>query len=107
MTEQATHEARRVAFDRTTGRYCVRYDPSSVRDLSTVLVQALADVKGVDPIEIPRLNDVVDPDAMNAIFRAKPDGTPREGGRLAFTLSGAEVVVHGDGRIQITPAEGG
>lgn len=93
----------RATVDRPEDRYSMRYDPSMDIELTSVVVDALADVAGVDPVEIPPLSDVVDPDAMNALFRPKPDGTPRTRGQLTFTHFGHEVVVEGEGRIEIAP----
>lgn len=92
-----------TTVDRTQDRYCLQYDPAGECDLSTLVVHALADVEGIDPAEIEPLNDVVDPDAMDDIFRPNRDGTPREGGQLSFAISGHRVVVHSVGRIEVVP----
>lgn len=71
--------------------------------VSIAVVEAVATAKGVDPVEIEPLYNVVDPDALDAIFRMHADGTPRANGRLTFTMESCEVVVHSTGRVVVTP----
>lgn len=69
--------------------------------LSDTVVRAVAEAAGVDPTELSTpLIDAVDPDALDALFRPRYGGSPRQSdGRVAFTTNGYEVVVHGDGRV--------
>lgn len=65
------------------------------------IVRTVADREGVEPTEIPPLHDVVDPDALNAVFSPTRRGTPRNSGRVEFTYCGHEVVVRSDGRVHV------
>lgn len=60
------------------------------------IVERVADVEGVDPVSLGRLNDVVDPDALNALVA---------GGRgpveIEFEYESHRVIVRGDGRIRV------
>ena len=84
--------------------YRAVHDPDGPAALSTTVVHALADCMGVDPTagEIS-LYDAVDPDALDALFRPKYDGTPRTGGRLAFVVDDHRVTITGGGEIVIEP----
>lgn len=67
------------------------------------VVKAVAEAAGHDdPIELDTcLYDVVDPDALDSIFRARGDVT-RTTGFVAFSLDGFEVSVYSDGRVDVT-----
>lgn len=49
---------------------------------------------------VSRIDEAVDPDALNRIVRPLPDGTRRTG-RVTFFFCDFMVRLHGDGRLQI------
>lgn len=49
------------------------------------LVEALGRALEDRFADTPPVYDVVDPDALNALFDARPDGTPRVDGVVSFT----------------------
>ena len=61
--------------------------------VSTTIALAVAALEDSDIEEVPKLAEVVDPDAMERLFAEKPDGRPREGGMLSFTLAGYEITL--------------
>lgn len=65
--------------------------------ISMDVVQTVADEKGVDPRELPPLNEYIDTDALNELVnRSKEDSTSAID--VTFTYSGLVVRVHdGDG----------
>ena len=70
------------------------------------IVTAVADARGIDPIEMDeRLYEVVDPDALGHLFAERSDGTPRRGGQLTFRLADCEVTVDGERRISVRVLE--
>lgn len=66
------------------------------------VVLAVADAKGVSPVALPPLNDVLDPDAFDAIINSFDEEAPWDHGRVTFTYSGYTVVVNGDREVSIT-----
>lgn len=86
----------------------VRTDSDSTNEsISTSVVAAVADSKGVDPLDLKeRLFDVVDPDALDALFEPGPFGAERDQGTVTFAMAGCEVVVRADGDVSATPIEG-
>ncbi|MXV63899.1 hypothetical protein GS429_17900 [Natronorubrum sp. JWXQ-INN-674] len=63
--------------------------------LVTAIVEAVADREDVAPTELqPPLYDVIDPDALTALFTAAGS---RDSRRVSFTYCGHAVVVDGDG----------
>ena len=85
-------------YDPRSRAYRLSYDPDDERELSTVVVSAVSKLMGV-PIEQVELNSVVHPGALNLLFSDRPNGGPREGGTLVFTLAGCEVTLEGGGEI--------
>ena len=70
------------------------------KEVSDIVVTSVAEAKGVDPLELEPLYDVVDPDALDTIFNSTDASSSME---LSFTMAGCEVVVCGDGEVNVTP----
>ena len=84
--------------------YHVQHELGTDRSLSTTVTMAVADVAGVEPSDIPeQLYDVIDPEALDALFEPKDSGAPRRGGRLTFSLYGHHVTVRGNGSVTVQP----
>jgi hypothetical protein len=72
------------------------------RSPSDTVVQVVAEAKGVSPIDLPPLQDVVDGDALNAVIESF-EGDPRGGlGSVTFTYGGYIVVVDGGGDVSVS-----
>lgn len=80
-----------------TGVYRANYDPDGATTLSNTVIEAIAEVAGVDPTRtaIP-LADSIDPDALDTLF-ADDEGDAQ----VSFTVCGLEVLVWSDGEIRI------
>ena len=84
--------------------YRAYHDPDGSATLSTTVIHALAECMGVDVTDGSlSLYDTVDPDALDALFRPRYDGTPRSGGTLIFFVHDHRVTVHSTGHIEIEP----
>ncbi|RBI63546.1 hypothetical protein DMJ13_03155 [halophilic archaeon] len=82
------------------------YSRSDGERPSTAVVNALAAHEDTDVGEIrPQLYDVVDPDALDALFGPRLDGRPRTSGRVVFTYLGHRVTVHSDGHVYVGEAD--
>ncbi|WP_162224377.1 HalOD1 output domain-containing protein [Halorussus amylolyticus] len=83
-----------------------RYDPESDRELATVVVFAIADAKGVDPLDgtMPPLYDTIDAEALEDTFfgSTAPNTDREELGVVSFHYDGYRVVVRSDGSIRVT-----
>lgn len=77
-------------------------DPSS-EPVSSTVVTGVAAVKNVDPIDLPPLYYAIDPDALDGLFQ--PHCSASETVRVQFTFAGCDVVVDGDSRVTVTPAD--
>lgn len=73
--------------------------------MSETVVDAVADAKGVDPLDLEPLYDAIDPDALDSLFAEAP-GASASPTELRFEMDGCEVVVRGGGTVVVTPASG-
>lgn len=61
-------------------------------DVTIAIVTAVADRRGVEPIELPPLYEWIDPDSLAALFAPTRTGGPRRG-RIEFVYDGHRIVV--------------
>lgn len=74
---------------------------SSSHRFSEGVVQAVAGSEDVDPMQLQPLYDVIDLEALDALFQRTADGAPATTGSVRFAYAGKTVVVHSDGSIQV------
>jgi hypothetical protein len=73
-------------------------------DLDWQIVMAVADAKGVEPLELgERLHDVVDLDAVKNLFVGMPGEQSLVEGHVSFTFDGCEVVVDDQWDVDVVP----
>lgn len=65
------------------------------------VVDEVASLEGVNPLELPPLYDTIDADTLEALFTDSVTGGVRENIRVEFDYCGYEVVVKGPDDIQI------
>lgn len=68
-------------------------------DPSEAVIRAIAQAKGISPLEMPMLYEIVDPEALDAIFKG------RDLSYIQFLYYGYKVIVVSDGRIIIQDCE--
>lgn len=73
--------------------------------VSERVVTAVATARGVEPADLPPLYDVIDPDALDRLFRHGSTAGCAGPDRVVFTMAGCEVVVDGSGEIDVTPED--
>lgn len=90
---------RRSPMDCNCAPVCeTRYEGDS--DLLVTVVEALATVKGVDPLEMDPLYDVIDVEAVDRLLRSHDDSTgPMM--VLRFRVDNWNVFIRGDGLIRV------
>lgn len=79
-----------------TGGSELRSDWSEHGVPSTAVVETVAAARDVDAVELPPLNDHIDPDALDRLLT---DG----GGsvQISFAYADAEIYVRGDGAVEV------
>lgn len=73
--------------------------------VSTAVLRAVSAVNGRKPGSLQPLNDVVDPDALDALFEPRSNDVPRTGGRLSFNYSGCHITIDNGEFLTIEPFE--
>lgn len=68
------------------------------------VIEALAAVRDVDPLELDSLYPTIDPDALDELMSVRHDSTGDV--HVSFTLGEETITVHSYGIIDITPAHG-
>lgn len=90
-----------VDYDPETETYQTVHDFSANVPLSTTVILAVEQVVGeLDVV----LNDAIDPDALDAIFRPRSDVSPYRRGYVEFVFAECQITVRSDGVIEIDPA---
>lgn len=97
----------------TTGELSIHRECSPVVDATyrpeiddspaEVVITALADATGVDPVDLPPLGEYVDFDALNSLFE-RHDSAVDTDLTLCFQVSCWNVFVRSDGRIRVCDA---
>lgn len=73
-------------------------------DLDWQIVTAVADAKGVHPLDLgERLHDVVDLDAVKQLFVGMPNEGSMVQGHVSFSFDGCEVVVDEQWQVDVIP----
>lgn len=75
--------------------------------ISRRVIKAVADERGMDPLELEPLYRVLDPDCLNRIFEGDPSLAGRDALRIEFTFGGCRVAVSGDESITASPIDDG
>ncbi|QLG63623.1 HalOD1 output domain-containing protein [Halorarum salinum] len=86
-------------------------EPRTVRPTATAtdrpsldVVDLIADREGTCPTDLsPPLNSVVDPDALDSLFRSSTREDSPAIGAVSFTYCGYDVHVRSDGEVSVTP----
>lgn len=91
--------------DGTTGNASietVHCNEEACRTATTAVIDAVTAVSGDDPTEIPPLYDVIDPDALDALFPADDERTTDSERRVEFTYDGYRVIVRNGPRASVS-----
>lgn len=78
-----------------------RWD-SDEKPPSFAIVEMISKVEGVDPMDLDfHLNDYIDPDALNGLFRRHNQGDIE----VDLQVNGHLVTIRGDGRLRVRTAQ--
>lgn len=86
--------------------YTVQHDFTGSASLTATLTHALSDISGINVRDAERtLEKYVDPTALDRLFTAQSDGSPRANGQLLFNIQGYKTTIYGNGVISIVPPQ--
>lgn len=74
-------------------------------NIETDVVLTVAAAADVDPLDLPTLNDSVDPDALNRLLDTAGAGSHEFRGEVSFPYAGHEVTVRSSGTIRVEPLD--
>lgn len=96
-----SHNGRSLTKD-SEGVYRIQHDLHT-DGLCVTIAEALAEIKGIAPATlIDNFSTYADLDALNRLFRVRPNGEHRDlAGSLELNIHGADVTVHANGEIEI------
>ncbi|GAB7018662.1 HalOD1 output domain-containing protein [Halostagnicola bangensis] len=69
--------------------------------VSQRVVQAVAEKKGIDPLELDPIFNAVDPESLDTLFEPTKSGRPRAVGSVTFSYAECMVTIDADGSIDI------
>lgn len=87
-----------------------RSDATVTQSVSFDVIAAVAEREGVDPLDLEppeyeALYDVINPEALDALFATRENGQQRPTGRVEFPFCGYRVVVTSDGEVEVSDLE--
>lgn len=87
-------------YHRCTPVVDAEYDSESDRTPTEVVVEALAEAAGIDPLDLPPLYEIVDLESLNQLFGAH-GGVAGSNTLLSFQFETWNVFIRSDGRIRV------
>lgn len=72
-------------------------NPITPMSILAIVLEEVADSKGVEPEHLPSILDAIDPDGMEDVINS----FPATGGSLQFTYAGCAVRVSGNGYVAV------
>ena len=98
----AAKDESRGDFDKITDTY--RRDGNwETEPVSAAVVEAVSTVTNTPTTDLNPLYNVINPDALDLLYKPTFDGTPRlGGGTTTFTYSNCRVTVHANGEVTAT-----
>ena len=87
------------APETTDDEYLLEYQWSGATPASVGVIEGASALLETPPERLRPLYEVVDPDALNALFGPRFDGRARTEGHVTFQYVGLDVTVHADGRV--------
>lgn len=81
----------------------MEYEIDASEAVSTAVVRAVSALEDRKPRSLRPLVEVLDPDALDALFEAWGEGTARPGGRLSFVYSNCRVTIDNGEYLTLQP----
>lgn len=88
-------------YDAGTNTY--RHDGNwETESVSAAVIEAVSTVTNTPTTDLDPLYNVINPDALDRLYKPMHDGAPRlSGGTTAFIYSDCRVTVHADGEVKV------
>lgn len=99
----ADHGHIEVGYDEQLDSYRIECSGDAGQSISTCVVLGVAELSGLDPVELRQLNSVVDAEAIDQLFDPAQQGDPSD--RVSFNYHDYRVTVYRDGEILLQPRQ--
>ncbi len=83
----------------------MEYDVGADESVSMAVIRGVSAIDGQDPRTLPPLRNVLDTEALDALFASRSDGTARAGGQVSFVYGGCRVTVDDGERLTLSPLD--
>jgi len=71
--------------------------------VTVAVVQAVSSFENTNPTDLPPLREVLDPDALDALFATDGDGSSDRDGEISFVFSDSHVTVANGEQVTVKP----
>lgn len=76
---------------------CMEHEIAPDESVSMAVIRAVSALEDRDPVTLPPLSGILDPDALDALFTNPYSGKPKIGGTVSFVFSNCQITVdHGE-----------
>lgn len=93
-----------VEYHEPTNSYRTEFD-NQTRLATHAVVTAVATAADTDPLELPPLRSVLDPDALNGFFASSTYERDHDESAITFEYADHVVTVNGHGTVLVEPSE--
>lgn len=94
----------RIEYHESSDTYRTEFD-GRTRPASVAVVTAVATATETDPLELPPLYSVIDPDALEDVVHSTARERPGDDTIVTFEYAGHAVTVNGHGTVLVEPGE--
>lgn len=81
----------------------MEYGLGADESLSAAVVRAVSGLEGREPLDLPPLVNLLDPDALDMLFATDGTGEPKSGGRISFIYSESCITIENGEYFTIQP----
>ena len=92
-----------VEYDPDADTYHATFDPTTV-SANTAVIQSVAAVMRVDPLDIEPLYEYIDTDSLDTLIHSASEKSTTHLS-TSFRFEDADVTVHADGRVIVEPVD--
>ncbi|MFB1066643.1 hypothetical protein CP556_03660 [Natrinema sp. CBA1119] len=95
------HDHGRSRIDRDRETAFVSHDWTGTDSLTNTIVSTVAELSEIDPTEVERLYDRINPESLETLFQPTNGTAGRNTGQVSFQLDAYTVTVHATGDIVV------
>ncbi|QLK25186.1 hypothetical protein HYG81_13945 [Natrinema zhouii] len=98
------HDHGRSRIDRERETAFVSHNWAGTESLTHTIISTVAELSDIDPTEVNRLYDRIDPESLETLFQPTNGTASRNTGQVSFQLDTYTITVHATGDIVVARA---